>query len=104
MMKNITFSASFFQGIILVCGDGRKLVCGVVHARAAAALLLTTTGPGITRPGLQGGEQYKHRPRHGREWQVIMELDKYLLFSWQEDQPSIRERHFHFVALRTVLS
>lgn len=45
----------FFQGIILVCGDGRKLVCGVVHARAAAALLLTTTGPGITRPGLQGG-------------------------------------------------
>ncbi|QBA03996.1 regulatory protein (plasmid) [Salmonella enterica] len=44
----------FFQGIILVCGDDRKLVCGVVHDRAAAALLLTTTGPGITRPGLQG--------------------------------------------------
>ncbi|UWN40252.1 hypothetical protein FORC89_p124 (plasmid) [Salmonella sp. FORC89] len=26
----------------------------MVHDRAAAALLLTTTGPGITRPGLQG--------------------------------------------------
>lgn len=45
----------FFQGIILVCGDGRKLVCGVVYDRAAAALLLTAISSGIPRPGLIKG-------------------------------------------------